>query len=50
MAVYVRPAIREPPPQPNAYIYAGLYIKLKTTLEVIFVLDWGEFIKQNKFI
>ena len=49
MAVAVRPAIREPPPQPNTFIYAALYIKLKTTLEVIFVLGWWEFIQQYQF-
>ena len=37
MAVAVRPAEREPPPQPDAFIDTALYIKLKTTLEVIFV-------------
>ena len=46
MAVAVRPDVREPPPQPNAFIDAALYIKLKTTLEVIFVLGWGEFIQK----
>ena len=37
MAVYEIPAVRETPPQPDAFIDAALYIKLKTTLEVIFV-------------
>ena len=32
MAVAVRPAVREPPPQPDAFIDAALYIKLKMTL------------------
>ena len=49
MAVAVRPAVRESPPQPNAFIDAALYIKLKTTLEVIFVSGWGEFILQYQF-
>ena len=34
MAVAARPATRELPPQPNAFIDAALYINLKTTLEV----------------
>ena len=46
MAVVVRPAEREPPPQPDAFIDAALYIKINTTLEVIFVLGWGEFMQQ----
>ena len=37
MAVATRPAMRELPPQPDAYIDATIYIKLKTTLEIIFV-------------
>ena len=37
MAVSKRPAAREQLPQPDASIDAALYIKLKTTLEVIFV-------------
>ena len=41
MAVVVRPAEREPTPQPDTFIDASLYIKLKTTLEVIFVLGMG---------
>ena len=49
MAVAVRPAVREPAPQPDAFIDAALYIKLKTTLEVIFVLVWGKFIQQYQF-
>ena len=49
MAVAARPATRELPPQPDACIDATLYIKLKTTLEVIFVLGWGEFILQYQF-
>ena len=46
MAVVVRPAEREPPPQTDAIIDAALYMKLKTTLEVIFVLGSGEFMQQ----
>ena len=38
MAVFMRLAEREPPPQPNTFIDVLLYIKLNTTLEVIFVL------------
>ena len=49
MAVAIRPATREQPPHPDTCIYATLYIKLKTTLEVIFVLGWGEFILQYQF-
>ena len=49
MDVAARPAMRELPPQPDAYIDATIYIKLKTTLEVIFVLDWEEFILQYQF-
>ena len=52
MAVSERPDVREPPPQSAAFIDAALYKKLKTTLEVIFVSGWGEFIQQyqlNKF-
>ena len=42
MDVYRIPATRKQPPQPDACIYATLYTKLKTALEVIFVLGWGE--------
>ena len=49
MAVVVRPAEKEPPPQPDAFIDAVLYIKLKTTLDIIFVSGWGEFIQQYQF-
>ena len=49
MAVAARPATRELPPQPNACIDNTLYIILKTTLEVIFVSGWGEFILQYQF-
>ena len=49
MAVATRPAVREQPPQPDAFIDAALYIKLKTTLEIIFVSGWGEFIQQYQF-
>ena len=41
MDVAARPATREHPLQPNTCIDATLYIKLKTTLEVIFVSGWG---------
>ena len=46
MAVAARPAVREPLPQTDTFIDAALYIKLKTTLEFILVLVWGEFIQQ----
>ena len=49
MVVVVRPAERELPPQPDSFIDAALYIKLKTNLEVIFVSGWGEFILQYQF-
>ena len=44
MTVSTRPANKEHPPQTDKCIDATLYIKLKTTLEVIFVSGWGEFI------
>ena len=49
MDVAVRPATGEIPPQTDACIDATIYIKLKTTLEVIFVSGWGEFILQYQF-
>ena len=50
MVMYaVRLAVRELLPQPDTCIDSALYIKLKTTLEVIFVLGWGEFILQYQF-
>ena len=49
MKVATRPAAREQPPWPNTCIDAVLYNKLKTTLEVIFVSCWGEFILQYQF-
>ena len=49
MAVATRPATRELPPQPDACIDATIYIKLKTTLEVVFVLGWEYFILQYQF-
>ena len=49
MAVATRSSTRELPPQPDAFIDAALYIKLKTNLEVIFVSGWGEFIQQYQF-
>ena len=44
-----RPAEAEPPPQPDTFVDAALYIKLKATLKVIFVLGWGVFIQQFQF-
>ena len=49
MAVAARPVTRELITQPDASIDATLYIKLKTTLEVIFVRGWREFILQYQF-
>ena len=49
MDIIVRPAEREPPPQPDTIIDEALYIKIKTNLEVIFVLGWEEFILQYQF-
>ena len=49
MAGVLRPDVREPPPQPDAFIDAALYIKLKTTLEVISFLGWGGFMQQYQF-
>ena len=49
MAVATRLATREQPPQPDTCIDATLYIKLKTTLEFIFVSGWWEFILQYLF-
>ena len=36
-------------PRPDTNIDAPLYFELKTTLEVIFVSVWGEFITQYQF-
>ena len=49
MVVAARPATRELPPQHDSIIDGTLYIKLKTTLEVIFVSGWWEFILQYQF-
>ena len=49
MAIAARPVTRELPPQPDAFIDAALYIKLKTTLEAIFVSGWREFMLQYQF-
>ena len=49
MAVVVRPAEREPPPQHDTFIDTALYIKLKTTLKVIFVSGWEELMQQYQF-
>ena len=46
MAVAAIPATIYLPPRPDACIDATINIKLKTTLEVIFVSGWGEFILQ----
>ena len=39
----------ETPPQPDTFVDAAFYIKLKATLEVIFVSKWGVFIQQYQF-
>ena len=49
IAFVTRPGTREHPPQPDACIDATIYIKLNTTLQVIFVLGWGYFILQYQF-
>ena len=49
MAIIVIPAEIKPPPQLDTFIDASLYIKLKTTLEVIFVSGWGDFMQQYQF-
>ena len=49
MDVATKPAVREEPPQPEAFIDAAIYIKLKMTLECIFVSVWGEFMPQYQF-
>ena len=49
MDVTTEPDQREQPPRPETNIDAALYFKLKTTLEVIFVSGWGEFIIQYQF-
>ena len=46
MDVAAEPEQREQPPRLDTNIDAALYYKLKTTLEVIFVSSWGEFITQ----
>ena len=37
------------PPQPDNFVDTAFYIKLKATLEVIFVSEWGVYIKQYQF-
>ena len=44
-----RPAEAELPPQTNTFVDTMLYIKLKGTHEIIFVLRWGVFIRQYQF-
>ena len=46
MEVTTRPAKREQPPWPDTCIDTVMDFKLKTTIEVIFVSGWGEFITQ----
>ena len=49
MTVVMIPAGTEPPPQPDTFVDAVFYIKLKSTLEVIFVLAWGVFMQKYQF-
>ena len=49
MDVAAEPVQQEQPPRSDTNIDAPLYFKLKTTLEVIFVSGWGEFITQYQF-
>ena len=49
MDVAAEPAQIEQPRRPDTNIDAVLNFKLKTTLEVIFVSGWGEFITQYQF-
>ena len=49
MAVVGRLAETEPPPQPDTFVDASLYIKLKATFEVIFFSGWGECMQQYHF-
>ena len=49
MDVAAEPVQQEQPPKPDTNVDAPLYFKLKTTLEVIFVSGWGEFITQYQF-
>ena len=44
-----RPAEAVLPPQPYNFVDALFYIKLKATLGVIFVLEWGDSIQQYQF-
>ena len=49
MNISAEPAPREKPSRPDTSTDAVLYHKLKTTLEVMFVSGWGEFITQYQF-
>ena len=49
MAVVKRPAETEPPPYTDTFVDTAFYIKLKATLEVIFVLVWGVCMQQYQF-
>ena len=44
-----RPAKAEPPPQPDNFLDAAFYIKLKANLEVILILGLDVFIHQYQF-
>ena len=49
VVVRERPAEAEPPTQPDNFVDAVFYIKLKETLEVIFFSGWVVFIQQYQF-
>ena len=49
MAVVKRPDETEPPPHPDTFVDSAFYIKLKATLEVVFVSVWGVFMQQYQF-
>ena len=44
------PAEAEPPPQPDTFVDAEFCIKLKATLEIIFVLVWGASCKNTSSV
>ena len=49
MAVVKRPDETDPPPHPDTFVDSAFYIKLKATLEVVFVSVWGVFMQQYQF-
>ena len=44
-----RSAEAELPPQPDTFVDATFYIKLRATLEIIFDSVWGFFVRQYQF-